>query len=885
MAGAVVPASSNFQQQGTVDWVELSGRSVQFSVAVLARLSKAGIDPFTLQVGRAICTNFSLHPIAQGRISDAILALKKFASYGDVIWFGFGVKHVVTDLAETEEGLALVAVCAALSTTYDSLYGARVLRELCGLCKAPLTFSPAIRQWKILVELCAGILTSSHFGLVLDGFRRLVSRGGNTPPKLETKRCPTTYSALAEAILTIAQVTTKRLASATFTGGLDCVWLAAVGEWVFSLDVIIYNSADLALYRSRSLDQQPPQITVVYVENMTEWEEQSFVSEKTSLIRSGRTLFVREDDNPLGDPHFFNWRSSWSTILHDTFHGAVDELLSGDNGYQFGLYLYCVSMIQEPDLRYKEDHDTPHLISGNLVEPLLWTQESSRGHKFLSFASKRLPELGQCLEHDFSSIPQNKVGSAGFAARNIFESECKAHCRNLSQYVGKSVCLRKLAEVIVNFLWITLVSDIEREITPSVTGLSNLYRRLDDNENQIGHRDDGGAQEMALVFHVLSGLSVDSEEQTLTSLEEQPLLPPGRLPSKQSSRYLAKVGAGICVYRQALEDPNLPPDSIFKFRVVPGYISHADAVFKRIRNLSGFRNPLEVRFDASSTFQSVDAIVQETDRDSELAMAYQVNFVDGRGQRKYLFLSVGLLLLSLQGRVDAFKCGGGCLDLPSKNQGNVQRLNMDTKATEAISSRRNTRKFPVVLFDQAATGNAQRFIVDLNRLSNMWIYASVKVKGDHVFPWCDQVEMLIDRPLVVYMALMNSYRVTLRVFRLTSCLSCMTMRGCLRASKFLREAMQPTGVVRLVAPGGTEEEMSWEILEPDFVQETVTVSSPKETQPALEKPENASASLYRNDVTMNDPNEQQHPQPGDYYPAGQKYKPGATEKNSPDTPV
>ena len=64
MSGPLVPTSARFQQQGSVDWVELSGRSVQLSVAVLARLSKAGIDPFTLQVGRAICTNFSLHPIA-----------------------------------------------------------------------------------------------------------------------------------------------------------------------------------------------------------------------------------------------------------------------------------------------------------------------------------------------------------------------------------------------------------------------------------------------------------------------------------------------------------------------------------------------------------------------------------------------------------------------------------------------------------------------------------------------------------------------------------------------------------------------------------------------------------------------------------------------------
>lgn len=121
-----------------------------------------------------------------------------------------------------------------------------MLRKLRGLCKAPQSFSPAIRQWKILVGLCAGILTSSHFVLVLDGFHRVVI-GGRNVSGLEPNRCPTTCSALAETILTIAQVTNKGLASATFTGGLDCTGLAAVAEWGFSLDVSIYNSAGLPL--------------------------------------------------------------------------------------------------------------------------------------------------------------------------------------------------------------------------------------------------------------------------------------------------------------------------------------------------------------------------------------------------------------------------------------------------------------------------------------------------------------------------------------------------------------------------------------------------------------------------------------------------------------
>ena len=808
MSGALVPASANFQQQGTVDWVELSGRSVHCSVAVLARLSKAGIDPFTLQVGRAICTNFSLHPTAQGRISDAILALKKFGSYGDIIWFGFGVKHVVTDLAETEQGLTLVAICAALSTTYDSLYGARVLRELCGLCKAPQSFSPAIRQWKTLVELCAGILTSGHFNLVLDGLRRLVS-GGRNAPELEANRCPTTYLALAEAILTIAQVTSKRLAGATFTGGLDCIWLAAVAEWIFSLDVVMYSSAGVLLYRSRSLDQQPPQITVVYLGIETEWEEQSFMREKTSLIGSGRTLFVREDDKPLDRAHFFNWRSSWSTILHDTFHGSVDKLLTGEKAYQFGLYLYCESVIQEPDLRHMSARDTTqpmaHHFADNHVDPLLWTQESSRGHKFLSFAAKRLPELGPGLEHDFSSIPQNDVFRYGLAARHALESKCTHH---------PFVCLTKLAEVIVGFLWIMLVSEIDEEIPPSITGLSNLYRWADScplsKEGRIMDICGGQPRQTALVFYVLSGLTVDSEEQASVSL---------------SSNFLAMAGAGICVYRQALVDPKLPPDSVSKLRVVSGYISHSGAIFKRIQNLSGWRsrnrNLPAFSFDASSICESVDAIVQETDRDSELAMAYQVNYLDSQGKRSYLFMSLGQLLHILQSSVSTFNCEGGCSDLPTKSQENVDESNM----SKEVSSWRDTRRYPAVLFDKAAIGSAKRAVAKLKPLSNMWVSTLIdKYPRLERFRSCS-LKMLIDRPFTIYVSLMDPDRKAFCVFPFTPCLSCMIERGCLtRVYEFFEETMPSPGLLRLAVPGGTEEEMSWETLKANPLQRMNTVT-------------------------------------------------------------
>ena len=806
MSGPLVPSSARFQQQGTVDWVELSDRSVQFSVAVLARLSKAGIDPFTLQVGRAICTNFSLHPIAQGRISDAILALKKFGSYGDAIWFGFGIKHVVTDLAETEEGLTLVALCAALSSTYDALYGARVLREICCLCKAPQLFTPAIRQWKILVELCAGILTTGHFVLVLDGFRRLVS-GRRNKSRMEPNRSPTTYSALAEAILTIAQVTKKTLASATFTGGLDCVWLAAVAEWIFALDVAIYTSADVLLYRSGSLDQQPPQITLVYHEDKEDWVEQTFISEKTSLISGGSTLFVREDKEALGGVHFFNWRSSWSTILHDTFHESVDELLEGRNAYYFGLYLYCMSMTQGPfDADDSSADEKDYIFSENFVDPLLWTQENSRGQKFLAFASERLPELRHSLEKlklEFSSIPRDKFSSCRSAAFGKIE-KCADHCSIKAKTIDVSgdVCPGNLARTILVFIWITLVSDIDPDIAPSVTGLSNLHRWL--NSGQYSNRsvpiNPDQAQPTALVFQVFSGLFVDSEEQVLTSLR---------------SNYLAMAGAGVCVYRQALADPNLPPNSISRYRVVSGYITHAGAVFKRIRNFSGRRNPPSFSFDASSVCRSVDALIQETDRDSELAMAYQVNYIDRAGKKKYFFLSLGRLLRNLQSHVITFRCERGCSDLPVKPEQDFDEPAMRQKAL----SWKETHGYPIVFFDKAGILNAQRHIAGFRGPSNLLVSTLVIIKDGlkkaGARSYLAEMLILTSRPSMIYSYLVQYPERVLCVFPFTSCLTCMIGRGCLaRVYDYFRQRMPSTGHLTLMGPESNVEELSWVTLNP-----------------------------------------------------------------------
>lgn len=104
---------------------------------------------------------------------------------------------------------------------------------------------------KLLWNYVPGLLTSSQFVLILNGFRHLILSQYNMPD-LKYRQHPMPPTHLAKAILTLAKVFRKNLLNATFTGGLDCVWLAALAERVLSLDVGILGSSGLSIYLSRS---------------------------------------------------------------------------------------------------------------------------------------------------------------------------------------------------------------------------------------------------------------------------------------------------------------------------------------------------------------------------------------------------------------------------------------------------------------------------------------------------------------------------------------------------------------------------------------------------------------------------------------------------------
>ena len=649
---------------------------MQFSVAVLARLSKAGIDAFTLSFGQAICCNFALEPRAQELVSEALRKAKKYPSYGDLMWFGFGIKDILTDLADTEEGLTLVALCAALSTTYDSTFAAQVIRELCVLCKAPQSFTPALRQWKTLVELCAGILATSHYVKLANGFRRLIC--GHLGIPFNTRHAPTTSEALAEAIMTLARISKRSLVSATISGALDCAWLAAFAESILSLDVGVCDTNGDFFYRSRESAEAHPQLIIMLCTANTARGGELLLRSKASVIPQGHSLLQK--DPALHDTSLLNWQSPWSTILHEVFGESVDRLLAIQlpktdecQTTAFAQYLWCISLLQRQDScpqSYNPDADALNTSFVNHpVNPLIWTHPNSRGSRFLRFATKWLPELPACLTDRFP-LPredfEDLTGTLelGTIALEAIERDCqciqhqpKPVQHDPSKYDAS--CLLVMAETIVIFLWILIDSDVDINVLPSITGLANLYTwQSPANKSARPRRDafytsvmncDYPVLGIDLVFHVLSGVSVPGSPPNQSSLP--------------ATDQLARAGNGICVYHHAVEDPGLPLNTIFRLHVVRGYISYSGFRYKKLCGLNAeyvtdsFKLG-DMQGDAS--ILSVRTVIQETNDETRLEMAYLFDYIDQDCRRKTRWLHLPLLFRRLRSRTLNNICPNNC---------------------------------------------------------------------------------------------------------------------------------------------------------------------------------------------------------------------------------
>lgn len=160
-------ARSGFTTSGLISFSDLGTRSVQLSVDFLTRLAAAGVHPYTVVTAQALAQSLSLCARDCSDIRTVLDRTTGTASWGKVLWFGFGfgVKSIVYDLAQIDDGYWILAICGLFAECYHEDFAAEVLQELVQALKRPDQPGPSTNAWCAVVKTCAGIFATSVFPL------------------------------------------------------------------------------------------------------------------------------------------------------------------------------------------------------------------------------------------------------------------------------------------------------------------------------------------------------------------------------------------------------------------------------------------------------------------------------------------------------------------------------------------------------------------------------------------------------------------------------------------------------------------------------------------------------------------------------------------------
>ncbi|CZT03555.1 uncharacterized protein RAG0_10271 [Rhynchosporium agropyri] len=432
-------SGAGFEQQGSVDWVALSGITLTFSIEILSHFSKAGVEMVRIAMGRALFSKFNIKADGQRRFTEAISKLKAVSSYDNLLCF----------------------------------YGSKVLKAMADIQKAPKTMTPSLSQWSSLLGICAGGVTKSDFPHLVNGISRFLS------PSQEARECflssPTTPEALAVVLVELARVSDGTLHNVTLVGGIDCSRIAAVAQWLLPLRVQIADSKGTIVYKSQGTSgDQFPQVTIFRQSGIDRLG--TSIMSRSLLVPQGVCFFHlgHPDQKDRLQQHILSsGRSPWSEILQDSFGETFNKLLSPCNITVFARFLFL-----SLDLPSEKDEDKN--VSNMNPWQCYSTNLIARRRSWLEFTAWRLPELAHLSREAYfdMSVIDSKVPVEDVHLEMLSICLCGS-CRNCppsgSWRKPTTMCSLQLGTAISQFIYTLSWLDMDDALKPSSDGLRTTY--------------------------------------------------------------------------------------------------------------------------------------------------------------------------------------------------------------------------------------------------------------------------------------------------------------------------------------------------------------------------------------------------------------------------
>ena len=473
---------SGFAQQGTIDWVSLGQTQFSASIAVLGRLSSAGVEPLTIAVGQAICANIPLGAHGEKVLAEEMSRLRACSSFGDVVWFGVGVRHILRVLVQTSQGASLVALCAGLSEGHNVSTSALIIHEMAKRFGGPLDLSPSFKQWEALVKVCSSVFSQSTLG---SRIHQLLKLGGyNRALYFEEAGHP---KDMAEVLLAVGSVARGALKEISISGGLGCSWVAAFADQILGLKVAVRSDEGAMLWMNYDGSVDQGQISLQFCDR-----------EPTKAISCvGRIFYVRDGyffirqcfrDLDLDKIHdtttegnsFLGGRVQWNSMLSETFGRDFEDLVNLPTPHDRSPPSLVQIKISPPDDVFAQ------LFIAGAAFFVFHTSEACRYRDITQFvlsAMSAIPELRPC-KHRLLDPALHTM----FSAMSVDELSCqyerirvilaRPYSKIGHEKPTRTFCLATVTETILTMTYLFGRLAMESPLLPKQSGILRIYYDL-----------------------------------------------------------------------------------------------------------------------------------------------------------------------------------------------------------------------------------------------------------------------------------------------------------------------------------------------------------------------------------------------------------------------
>jgi len=607
------PAGAQISRPGGVLQITIDGGAtasgmMNFSVNILARLSKAGIDTLTFGVTVLVGNYITWSPEGSKRFYDAISKAPVHKGFSNILWFGFGHKSPIQILAETDAGSRFTAISSCLTEVYSINMAAQIMMafskrvlEKMSEPKAPL---PSLLQMHLLVEKCAGIFSAGSFPLWAEQYMSFDGEaviGQHAWPKAVGK---TRYSRgvsnpidIADALYGLVELSGGDLRHLTLVGVADAGLIAAIGAWLLDLKLAIYvedDKGEIGL-RFRNVDEDlEPQLTVIYSRH----DSGTALSqrEKTVRLQDATILFKSHAQSKPNQNRVLGGRVHWKEALQGTFKEDFKSLLGMPVllGTAIGSAARIFSALVEAD----ENVPQEWLRYCSIYFP------DSFGQNFVEFAQYRFPELSS--KHLKAEMVKAAQANSYSDARAAFELSmnglasscgCKVCCPTNFQQAESTLSENKTSakRYLPRYCFVALTGTLIRVtralsgidpiegLHPTRAGLEYIYETQQTRIQRLSRQD--GKNIFPIVCSIVEHAAPDLKWTEVSLLRFAQHIFGGQTFHDENDDPGSSATAieGLCCYLEILREPiQDDPIALARVNVIPGYIQYEGRLFHRV---------------------------------------------------------------------------------------------------------------------------------------------------------------------------------------------------------------------------------------------------------------------------------------------------------------